>query len=164
MRNKEIRSKIEDLEKQLAELKEEFNKSGEISKPELQDRYYFLQSTGQVRNCYNTTENSKNAKRIEMGNYFYNKADAEKFVNFVKYSNLLRKYIEEFDDAELDWDNTQQVKIYTYYNHTHKCICFEEARAYQIPGVIYASNETVLQRAIDYVGEDNVIKYIFGAE
>lgn len=163
MLHKEIRSKIEDLEKQLAALKEECNKCSEITKPELQDRYYFIQSTGQVRNCYNTTENRKNVKRIEMGNYFYKEIEAERFVNYIKYSNLLRKFIEEFDEAELDWKNTQQVKIYIYYNHTHECICFEEARSYQIPGVIYASDETVLQRAIDYIGEENIKKYILGA-
>lgn len=163
MRNKEIRSKIEVLEKQLAELKEEFNRSGEISKPELQDRYYFIQSTGQVRNCYNTTENPKNTRRIEMGNYFYNKAEAERFVNFVKYSNLLRKFVEEFDDVELDWGNEKQPKIFIYYNHNGYCLSFEESHTFQMQGAIYASSEIVLQRAIDYIGEENIKKYIFGA-
>lgn len=128
-----------------------------ITVPEMDERYYFIQSTGQVRNCLNTKENKKNAKRLEMFNFFKNQKEAEKQKMCLKFTNQLRKYVEENDMPSVD-----DKKYFMYFDETHNEIVVEWLQSCIIQGTILANSKEVLLNAIQFVGEENIKKYVFG--
>lgn len=129
-----------------------------ITVPEMDERYYFIQSTGQVRNCLNTKENKKNAKRLEMFNFFKNQKEAEKQKMCLKFTNQLRKYVEENDIEEA----IEGQRYFMYFDETQNEIVVDWLESCIIQGTILANSKEVLLNAIQFVGEENIKKYVFG--
>ena len=80
-----------------------------------------------------------------------------------KYTRLFRQYVEQHSEL-LDWGNREQSKYSLYYEHYDKQIQYWNNTTCQHVGSIYASSTQVLQEAIEFVGEDNVKKYILECE
>ena len=99
-----------------------------------------------------------------MGNYFQTEGEAEFHKNELIYTQMLKDYIYEHDDVELDWKDTSQPKWSIEYDAVEGeiTLCVEHYRKAQ--GVIYASNKRVLEDAVDFIGEENVKKYILKVE
>ena len=161
MNKTQLQQKIVDMEKQLAELKKELEKKDKgIWKPEEEGKYYYIDAQGLV---VETKLNNwgRNVYFLSIGNYYKTEEEALKMANYLKYTNLLRKYVEEHSEP-IDWeDGTKKYFIY----------CTNQPRAliidydyYRYQGTIYASSEEVLLDAIEFVGEENIKKYIFGIE
>lgn len=163
MNKTELQQKIVDMEKQLAELKKELEKKDKgIWKPEVGEVYYSIDEKCEeyVKNNYGAC---RDEKIFECGNYFKTKEEAERMANYLKYTNLLRKYVEEHSEP-LDWNNSNQKKYFSYYEYQTKRINTEWCHSARGQGAIYASSKEVLKEAIDFVGEENIKKYIFGIE
>ena len=129
-----------------------------ITKPEENERYYFIQSTGQIRNCLNTKENKKNAKRLEMFNFFKNQKEAEQQKMRLKVTNQLRKYVEENDNMP----SVNGKKYFMYFDETQEEIVVDWLESCIIQGTILANSKEVLLDAIQFIGEENIKKYVFG--
>lgn len=164
MNKQELENKIEELEKELAKVKLELQKKDQekIWKPGLFEDYYCIDKYGEVNVDSNEGHNLDD-KIFNFGNYFKTREEAEKQANYQKYTNLLRKYVEEHSEP-LDWENPMQAKYEMYYSFNDKVIRFYGLDAAKSQGVIYASSEEVLRDAIEFVGEENIKKYIFGVE
>ena len=162
MNKTELQQKIVDIEKQLAELKKELERKDKgIWKPEKDEEYYYLRPYGVVIKEMNTTDTDY--ANIEFGNYFKTKEEAEKMANYLKYTNLLRKYVEEHSEP-IDWENTDIVKYNLEYDCEANRISTGTRTFLKTQGTIYASSEEVLKEAISFVGEENIKRYIFGVE
>ena len=131
--------------------------------PELGEKYYFVQSTGQVRNCCNTVENQKNAGRIETGNFFETRGEAEMAAYRRKYTNLFKKHVEAHSQF-VDWGDIEQPKWSLNFDRTTNKLNVQESTGVgvQKQGAIYSTSKKALEDAIAFVGEENVIDYIFG--
>lgn len=129
-----------------------------ITIPQKDERYYFIQSTGQIRNCLNTKENKKNAKRLDMFNFFKNQKEAERQKNCLKFTNQIRKYVEENDTEEA----IEGQRYFMYFDETQGEIVIDWLQSCVIQGTIFANSKEVLLDAIKFVGEENIKKYIFG--
>lgn len=103
-------------------------------------------------------------KRYSTGNYFQTQEEAEFHKNELIYTQMLKDYIYEHDDVELDWNDRMQEKYYLRYCCLNKKINFSLCQYYKIQSVIYASNEQVLKDAVEFIGEENVKKYILKVE
>ena len=162
MNKEQLQQKIVDMEKQLAELKKELEKKDKgIWKPDKCEYYYFVDIDGGVIDDVNEDSNTDD-ERFLFGNYYKTEEEAEKMSNYLKYTNLLRKYVEEHSEP-LDWESNDD-KFWISYNYYTRAIMTDQDDCCQQQGTIYASSEEVLRQAIEFVGEENIKKYIFGIE
>ena len=166
---KQFNDKISELEKQIAELKEQLEKKdnktpvGEIWIPKYDKTYYNV-------NCYDNTADEQindftdfDRQLIGIGNCYPTKEKAEFEAQREKYTRLFRQYVEQHSEP-LDWENNEQSKWFVCWSHNDKKMCFWSNTRYQFLGSIYASSEKILKEAIHFVGEDNVKKYILECE
>lgn len=161
MNKTQLQQKIVDMEKQLAELRKELEKKDRgIWKPKKCEVYYSVDNDGDVFGDANENTDLDN-DRFRFGNYYKTEEEAEKMSNYLKYTNLLRKYVEEHSEP-IDWG--EDTKKYFIYRTNQPKRLIVDYDYYQQQGTIYASSEKVLREAIEFVGEDNIKKYIFGIE
>ncbi len=81
----------------------------------------------------------------------------------LKVEAELRRFAEENNECEFDWEDKKQEKWFIFYNCKEKiinpiylydfCICN-----------IYFSSKEIAKQAIDYIGEERLKKYYLGIE
>lgn len=141
---------IDEFEKRVEALKvdgQEFPQDG--------DDYWFIDSTGEVIN-EKWEGLSFEIERLEFGNIFKTKEQAEFAVEKLKVEAELRKYSTPFKEDE----NNCFIQI----NSSHNNIVIDTDEGYQTQGTIYYETRKEALLAIDTVGEDRIKKYIFGVE
>lgn len=164
MNKTELQQKIVDIEKQLAELKKELDKKDKgIWKPDRGKTYYYIASDGIVYEDVNKNfERGLDEDRFGFGNYYKTEKEAQKMANYLKYTNLLRKYVEEHSEP-INWKNDEP-KYSIWYDTDRNIFHAEGDDCYRQQGTIYASSEEVLKDAISFLGEENIKRYIFFIE
>lgn len=165
MNKNEIKNRIEEVEKELAQLRQDLEKEEKgIWKPDEDERedYYYIDESGNTNETYHVSSIT-DYEIIGFVNFYKTREEAEYQAKVQKYTNLFRKYVEEHSDL-IDWNNTTSVKYYMYYDCKCKKINYTSNFVYKNQGTIYASSEQILKDAVEFVGEDNVIKYVLGVE
>lgn len=164
MNKNEIKNRIEEVEKELAQLRSDLEKEDKgIWKPdedECED-YYYIDESGDIIKTYHSGV-SVDYALIDFVNYYKTQEEAEHQAKVQKYTNLFRKYVEEHSD-KLDW-NSEDIKYYMYYNSTYNSIEYDYTYHIISQGTVYASSRQILEDAVEFVGEDNVIKYVLGVK
>ena len=142
----------------------EENKESKVWKPEKDGHYCYYNDTGHVyESCYDGDSTDKN--RLEFGNCFKTKEEAEHMVEKLKVINELKKFALENNEAEIDWNNLSQKKyviIYDPENQNVDVYCYW--RTQYIPFNIHFTSEKIAQKAIETIGEDRIRKYYFDVE
>ena len=132
-----------------------------VWKPEKDGHYYYYNDTGHIyESCYDGDSTDKN--RLEFGNCFKTKEEAEHMVEKLKVINELKKFALENNEAEIDWNNLSQKKyviIYDPENQNVDVYCYW--RTQYIPFNIHFTSEKIAQKAIETIGEDRIKKYYF---
>ena len=161
MNKQELEQKIEQLQKQLDELKNV--KVDETKKrwiPVENERYYYINGDLKIGDVIFYDDKYDN-NLIELGDCFNTKEEAQFVADKIKYNLMFKNYVEEHSEP-LDWKNHQQEKWCVYYDYYNNCIGCDWRVGLKIQGEIYASSKQILKDAINYVGEENVKKYILG--
>lgn len=154
---KSLQDQIEELKK--VEIKEDKPKKGEIWKPETQDEFCYIDEDGSP--CYDDCFCGIDDGKIDCANYYKTIDEARFMSNVQKYTNLFRKYVEEHNEP-LDWKNANQDKYYLKWSFYSNLIDYDIGNRIKLQGVIYASSKAILDDAIEFVGKDNVKKYVLG--
>lgn len=132
-----------------------------VWKPEKDGHYYYYNDMGHIyESCYDGDSTDKN--RLEFGNCFKTKEEAEHMVEKLKVINELKKFALENNEAEIDWNNLSQKKyviIYDPENQNVDVYCYW--RTQYIPFNIHFTSEKIAQKAIETIGEDRIKKYYF---
>lgn len=161
MTKQELESKIEELQKQLNELK---NLKIEEPKgkwiPAEDEQYCYIDEDLEIESEFFADDEYDN-DLIKLGNCFKTKEEAQFVADKIKYTLMFKNYVEEHSEP-LDWKNCKQEKWYIYYDYDSNCIGCDWYVSWKTQGAIYASSEQILKDAIDYVGKENVKKYILG--
>lgn len=163
----EYERRIAELQNELEELKKvkvEDNKpkKGEIWKPDFGKIYYYLDFINEVCPTANN-EIVIDADVFRCGNFYKTKEEAEYQSNVQKHTNLFRKYVEEHSEP-LDWEDTKQDKWFLKWSFYSHIIDYDICNKLKYQGVIYASSKEILDDAIEFVGKENVIKYVLGVD
>ena len=167
MNKKELQNKIEDLEKQLAEVKEQVNsiEDEEIKncvrwKPERTELYYFIDNDGDILS--ETWEDYSNEKfRFNTGNCFKTEQEAKDYKENLLTKQALKDLALELNEMErVDWDNYEQWKFYIYFNYSKNQLCTHFHSMGQNLLMIYCLNKDFLTIAKDRIGEEKLIKLI----
>lgn len=165
MNKNEIKNRIEEVEKELAQLRQDLEKENKgVWKPdedECED-YYYIDESGDTYETYHASSRI-DYEHIEFGNYYKTKEEAEYQANVQKYTNLFRKYIEGHSDL-IDWQDRNKEKLYITYSFSDKKIYYTVCHCCKQQGTVYASSKQILEDAVEFVGEDNVIKYVLGVK
>ena len=148
---KALKERIAELEGQV---KEEYVK-GEQAFPQGGDDYWFVDAEGDVV-CTIYTEYHDDKRKMEIGNIFKTKEQAEFAVEKLKVEAELRKYSRPFREDE----NNYFIQINSSYNN----IVIDTDEGYQTQGTIYYETRNEALLAIESVGEERIKKYIFGVE
>ena len=154
-----LKQQLEEISKKIAELEKS---KKEIWKPEIGEDYWLITDAGTVGGACYAGDDFDN-EVCDCGNFYKTEAEAEHQANVQKYTNLYRKYVEEHSEP-IDWECDAQAKYLSYYDYTNNQIYFDRAYSCRQQGTIYASSEGVLEKAINFVGEENAIKYVLGVK
>lgn len=161
MNKQELEKKIENLQKQIDELKNvKIEEKQKKWKPAVGEKYYYINSVEKI-NCYDFIDDEFDNDCVNFGNCFKTKEEAEFALYKIKYTQMFKQYVEEHSEP-IDWENSGQEKWFIYYNFNNCCISYCDDDVWKIQGVIYASSQEILQDAIAYVGRENVKKYVLG--
>ena len=145
------------------EVVEEKNKN-KWWEPELDEKYYIICGDGSID--YNNYDLDGADRRImAIGNCFQTEEQAEFMVEKLKVIHELEKFAYENNEEEIDWNDTNQEKLYLTMNYTDKCIdiLYTYGWIYS-PSNIYFTSKKIAKEAIETIGEDRIKKYYFGVE
>lgn len=160
MTKQEIQNKIDDLEKQLTELKEKLNKpEPKMFEPKYGDTYYLITGDGTVYKSFWYCDEI-DALRYAIGNRFETKERAEFEVERLKVITELEQFADEHNEL-LDWNNDTHIKFTIVFDRSKNCIIYCGSINF-MRNDIYFSSEEIAKQAVEKVGEDRLKKYYFG--
>ena len=148
-------NRIEELEKELLELKEQVKEQQEF--PQDGDSFYSISETGNIEGGMIWGGYPVDMDRMAIGNIFQTKEQAEFAVEKLKVETELRKFSRPFKHG---------AKNHTInYNHETEMVVNVNATAtYQETGSFYFDSYEEVVEAIESIGEERIKKYIFGVE
>lgn len=97
------------------------------------------------------------------GNCFTSAASALHTLEALKIYCKLKHFAEANNTEEIDW-NSHTPKFVLLYSYNTSEIQYAPMFSTKNIGQIYFSSEEIAKRAIEFVGEDNIKKYLFGIE
>lgn len=97
------------------------------------------------------------------GNCFASEASALHTLKALKIYCKLKRFAEVNNIEEIDWNNEEPKYILLYCYDSSKINCAPMFSVKDV-GQIYFSSDEIARRAIEFVGEDNIKKYLFGIE
>lgn len=97
------------------------------------------------------------------GNCFTSEASALHTLKALKIYCKLRHFAEVNNTEEIDWDRNKPKFVLLYGYNSSEIGCTSMSHVKDV-GQIYFSSEEIARRAIEFVGEDNIKKYLFGIE
>ena len=148
----ELLNRIEELEKELLELKGQVKEQQEF--PQSGERYWYNNGGGMVNSCFWKSEQF-DLNRYRIGNMFKTEKEAEFAVEKIKVEAELQKFGRPFILGEENWylDMVRSKDITIAYDH------------YNIhQGTVYFESKSKVKEVIESVGEERIKKYIFGVE
>ena len=133
-------------------------------KPELDEIYYVVCSDGSID--YNNYDGDYDDKRfMAIGNCFQTEGQAEFMVEKLKVIHELEKFAYDNNEEEIDWNDTNQEKLYLTMNYMDKCIdVFYTYVWIYSPSNIYFTSRKIAKAAIETIGEERIKKYYFGVD
>lgn len=135
---------------------------GKVWKPEDNEKYFYVSGRGVINICRWINDTTDNGC-YEIGNCFKTKEEAEFALEKAKVEAELRRFAEENNEYEIDWEDDDQKKWFIYYNCDTKKIDIIYNTVLKTHCIHFSSKE-ITKQAIDYIGEERLKKYYFGIE
>lgn len=135
---------------------------GRVWKPDYRKKYFYVNECGGIMNS-KWYDDSIDADRYEIGNCFQTKEAADFALEKLKVEAELRRFAEENNKYEIDWEDHDKEKWFIYYNYAMKKIDIIYNTVLRTH-CIYFSSKEITKQAIDYVGEERLKKYYLGIE
>ena len=155
-----IKEKIEQMEKELEELKEKLNQEN-VTKRERYEEYWFL-DCGDFESDYDEYSEIDDY-RYSVGNYFKTKEQVENYKEKLLIEQELRDIARELNKGEeIDWNDNDQKKYYLYYCYIEEGISRTFDFLGKGQGIIYCLDENFMTIAIKRIGEERLTKYLKG--
>ena len=133
-------------------------------KPKEKELYFYYDSEGLIYESI-SSEGSIDKNRLEFGNCFKTRKEAEHMAEKLKVINELKNFALENNAEEIDWKNLKQVKWAIAYSRMYKNLELNDWRNTQFSSSnIYFTSREIAQKAIETIGEDRIKKYYFDVE
>lgn len=158
-----IKNLTEAEEKEFYRLVEKINRKEpdkeqdvKVKKPECGTRYYYLDGVGDIANTVWVGSEYDNV-RWDLGNVFLTEKEIVFAIEKRKVEVELERYAEEHNGAAF----TNRCYCIRYEEDGKRLLCDTWATA-NIQGTVMFTSRDVLVDAIEAIGRDRIIKYIFG--
>ena len=166
MNKQELQNKIEDLEKQLAEVKEQVNsiefegiKKGVRQMPKVGEKYFFLNDSGFICEAVWIGSNP-DLFHFNTGNCFKTEQEAEEYKENLLTKQALKDLALELNKGvEIDWSDCEQYKYIISYSHNTRELLTDYNQLMRRLSV-YCLNDNFIGIAKDRIGEEKLIKLI----
>jgi hypothetical protein len=137
---------------------EETDKDVKVKKPEIGTRYFYLDSVGDIVNAVWDDTEYDNA-RWDLGNVFLTEKEIVFAIEKRKVEVELERYAKEHNGP------TRSDSFYLSYNDGRDEKLDYEVWSVRRPlGAVPFTSKQVLDNAIEEIGRDRILKYIFGVE
>lgn len=128
-----------------------------VRKPQINERYYIIDNDGSITPCV-WFDNNFDRKRWELGNVFFTKDAAEFAREKRKVEVELERYAEEHN-------TTCGSRCYCIrYGEDKKMLLIDTWATAKIQGTVMFATKQLVYDAIEAVGKDRILKYIFMVE
>lgn len=135
------------------------DKDVKVKKPEIGTRYYYLDSVGDIVNAvWDDTEYDNT--RWDLGNVFLTEKEIVFAIEKRKVEVELERYAEEHNNEKINRIDNCHIVMNTGTKET-------DVSSYwvlQVAGATCFSNKDIAKDAIEAVGKERILKYIFGVE
>lgn len=155
---KEFETKIAELEKQ-AKIEE---KQSKVWKPKKGDSYWVLCAVNFAQNTWD--DDATDASLSMRGNVFKTEEEADWADQHRIVATELKHFVAENDPrpiTDADWGKNSG-KLFLVYDADKKTIGTSWVTRDKVANQVYASNEEVIEKAIEHIGEERLKKYYFG--
>ncbi len=129
-----------------------------VRKPRQSEEYFYINDDGAIIQSRWTNDSLDNG-RWELGNVFFTKESAWLAREKKKVEVELQRYAEEHNGTE----STNRRYLIRYEEDEKRLLCDTWATA-KIQGTVMFTSRDVLADAIEAVGKERILKYIFGVE
>lgn len=132
-----------------------------VRKPQELEEYFYIDDTGDVVQS-RWTNDYLDVGRWKLGIIFFTKEEAEFVREKRKVEVELQRYAEEHNERMLPWGD-----IYEHYSISLNCRDNKltiTASSFLKKNDTYFTSEKVGRDAIEAIGRDRILKYIFGVE
>ena len=155
-----IKAKIEEIEKEIAELKKQVEAQGQEEFPRIDECYSFINDEGEVGETYWVNDITDKFRQL-MGNIYKTEREAEIALETkIKYFEMAR---DSWNGKKIDWNDMEQPKskysLY-YYKCTLSIEIKEDINFQHLPDRYYFADRQTLTDAIKELGKENIKKYI----
>ena len=144
----------------LALIEKATKKKSKVWKPELEETYYRIEGTKVISNIWHNIPYDNYS--YEIGNCFQTEEEAEFAVEKQKVITELKRFAQEHNEKEIDWNNNNW-KYHIYYSYRENCLHVAESASMK-RNDIYFTSEEIARQAIDAIGEDRIKKYYLEVE
>lgn len=163
--NKTITINLENLSEeereQFMRLVEKGNKKkSKVWKPADREKYYYIRNDGEVYYAFYEKYCSVDCGNYLLGNCFRTEEEAKFAVEKIKVTTELKRFAEENNEKELDWDKYRQPKYHLVYNYESKNIIIDYTCKHKFNSIYFSSRE-ITEKAIKTIGEERLKKYYF---
>lgn len=128
-----------------------------VRKPIYGQEYYFINSYGWVE-CDTWVDSAVDNKRWELANIFLIRDKAVFAVEKRKVEVELQRYAEEHNDAK------HSENCYMLLEEQEKVLEYNSWKRFKPQGSVVFTSKQLVFDAIEAVGKDRILKYIFGVE
>ena len=129
-----------------------------IKKPQINECYYIIDNDGKITTCV-WLDNNFDRRRWELGNVFFTKESAEFAREKRKVEVELERYAKEHNATTFS-----NCRYCIRYEEDEKRLLCDTWATAKLQGVVMFTSRDVLSKAIEAVGKDRILKYIFGVE
>lgn len=148
---------------QLMKLIQKSNGSkGKIWKPEDNEKYFYVSGRGVINICRWINDTTDNGC-YEIGNCFKTKEEAEFALEKAKVEAELRRFAEENNEYEIDWEDDDQEKWCMHYSYGDGDVYFTNAYWHKRNDIYFSSKKIGVQ-AVNSIGKERLKKYYFEVE
>lgn len=133
-----------------------------VWKPSLGDKYYYINSNGDIKFSY---YNTRSIDKRCIGNFFKTDEEADHMVEKLKVIKELQDFAIENRDEEIDWYDKEQDKWAICYDIEDKEIAYESGKKIKsVPFNVYFSTKEDCEKAITKIGKERLERYYFDIE
>ena len=132
---------------------EETDKDVKVKKPEIGTRYFYLDSVGDIVNAV-WDDNA----RWDLGNVFLTEKEIVFAIEKRKVEVELERYAKEHNNP------TIKDSYCIYYNEEDKKLDYDAWACGKAQGMVVFKSKQLVFDAINEIGRDRILKYIFGVE
>lgn len=152
----------EEREQLMKNIKKSNGSKRNLWKPNYGRKYFYINDCGGIMNS-EWYDDRIDSEFYKIGNCFKTKEEAELELERIKVKTELRRFAEENNECEFDWEDKKQEKWFMCYNCDMKKIDIIYNTVLRTH-YIYFSSKKIAKQAVEYVGEERLKKYYLGIE